>query len=371
VSSIAIESLRKTWPDGHVALEGIELEVADGELVVLVGPSGCGKSTLLRCVAGLEEPSAGRVLLDGEDVTHCSPRERDLAMVFQSYALYPHKSVYENLAFGLRMRRVARAEIELRVREAAETLGLGGLLERRPAQLSGGQRQRVALGRALVREPRAFLLDEPLSNLDARLRVEMRAEIARLHRRTGATMLYVTHDQEEAMTLGDRLAVLRDGRLEQVATPAETWRRPATAFVAGFIGSPPMNLLRGRLAAGDAPGRGRLLAPGVDAEGPVATPDVCDGRGALLGLRPHDLVLAPRDACDAVVRVDAVQMLGSARLLLATLGEGPEAQPLTVALEGEPRTAGEAEVRPGEAVGVRFDPERAHLFDAASGARLD
>ena len=242
MASITLDRVSKIYPNGQVAARDLTLEVADGELVVLVGPSGSGKSTVLRLIAGLETPTAGHIFIDGRDVTDVPPQRRDLAMVFQSYALYPHKSVRENLAFGLRVRRVAAAQIDARVRATAAALGIEALLDRKPAQLSGGQRQRVALGRAIVREPRAFLLDEPLSNLDPILRAGTRAELALLHRRLAATMVYVTHDQEEAMTLGTRVAVMRDGIVEQVAPALEVFRRPANVFVAGFVGSPGMNL---------------------------------------------------------------------------------------------------------------------------------
>ncbi|HEX7122738.1 MAG TPA: ABC transporter ATP-binding protein, partial [Gemmatimonadaceae bacterium] len=244
---IVLDGVSKAY-DGHIAaVKNLSLAIEPGELLVLVGPSGCGKSTVLRLIAGLETPTSGRILFDDTDVTATPPQERNLAMVFQSYALYPHMTVRENMSFGLRVRGRARAEIARRVDEAARVLGLEALLDRRPGQLSGGQRQRVALGRAIVREPRAFLLDEPLSNLDAQLRADTRAELARLHRRLGVTMVYVTHDQTEAMSLGTRVAVLRDGVLQQVAPPLELYRRPANQFVAGFIGTPPMNFVRGRI----------------------------------------------------------------------------------------------------------------------------
>src|ERR671928_1553518 len=243
MASVRLERVQKTYPNGHVAAQGLDLEIADGEFMVLVGPSGCGKSTALRMIAGLETPTGGRIVIGDRDVTSLPPQERDIAMVFQSYALYPHMTVRENLAFGLRMRGASRTVIEQRVADAARALGLDGVLERKPSQLSGGQRQRVALGRAIVREPKVFLFDEPLSNLDAKLRVETRAELARLHRRLRATVVYVTHDQEEAMTLGSRVAVMRDGFLQQVAPPMELYRRPANRFVAGFVGSPAMNFL--------------------------------------------------------------------------------------------------------------------------------
>ena len=258
MASILLDKVWKTYPNGHVAARGVELSMADGEFMVLVGPSGCGKSTALRMIAGLETPTEGRVMIGDRDVTEVPPQERDVAMVFQSYALYPHMTVRDNLAFGLRMRGVAPPMIVQRVDAAAKALGLGQVLERKPGQLSGGQRQRVALGRAIVREPQVFLFDEPLSNLDAKLRLETRAELARLHRRLKATMVYVTHDQEEALTLGSRVAVMSEGRVEQVGPPLEVYRRPASVFVATFVGSPAMNLLVRRAGApgGSAGGYG-------------------------------------------------------------------------------------------------------------------
>src|SRR5437660_7907268 len=245
MASLRLEKIDKVYPNGQEAVRGIDLEVADSELVVLVGPSGCGKTTILRIIAGLETPTRGRVFLDDKDVTDWPPQKRDLAMVFQSYALYPHKTVRDNLGFGLRLRHSPRQLIAERVESVARSLHLEGLLDRRPGELSGGERQRVALGRAIARRPRAFLLDEPLSNLDAQLRLQTRAELAQLHRQLGATMLYVTHDQEEAMALGDRVAVLRQGVIQQVASPLDLERRPANVFVAGFIGSPAMNFFPG------------------------------------------------------------------------------------------------------------------------------
>jgi multiple sugar transport system ATP-binding protein len=240
---IVLDQLSKTYQGGVVAVDNVSLTIADGEFLVLVGPSGCGKSTLLRMVAGLEEVTEGSISIDGRDVTDLPPRERDVAMVFQSYALYPHKTVRDNLGYGLKVRRTPKAEIDRRVSDVAKQLGLEELLGRRPAALSGGQRQRVAMGRAIVREPKAFLMDEPLSNLDAKLRVGMRAQLSALHARLRTTTIYVTHDQIEAMTLGERVAVLRDGRIQQVDTPQELYMRPANVFVAAFIGSPAMNLV--------------------------------------------------------------------------------------------------------------------------------
>ena len=243
MASVLLDKVWKTYPNGHLAARGVELAIEDGEFMVLVGPSGCGKSTALRMMAGLETPTQGRVLIGDRDVTEVPPQERDVAMVFQSYALYPHMTVRDNLGFGLRMRGTPPARIAERVDVAAKVLGLAAVLDRKPGQLSGGQRQRVALGRAIVREPMVFLFDEPLSNLDAKLRLETRAELARLHRRLAATMVYVTHDQEEALTLGTRVAVMNEGRVEQVGPPLEVYRRPETLFVATFVGSPAMNLL--------------------------------------------------------------------------------------------------------------------------------
>jgi ABC-type sugar transport system ATPase subunit len=361
MAGIQLEDLHKTYPGGHVALRGVDLETAEGELLVLVGPSGCGKSSVLRLVAGLEAPSQGRVLVAGRDVTSLSPGERDVAMVFQSYALYPHKTVAENLAFPLRMRSVARAERMRRVREVAELLGLETVLERRPAQLSGGQRQRVALGRALVREPRAFLLDEPLSNLDARLRVEMRAELARLHRRLGATMLYVTHDQEEAMTLGDRVAVMRAGRLEQVAPPLELYRLPASVFVADFVGLPPINWLDAELESEG----GSLRARGAGFAVPVSPLLAGGPRKLRLGVRPQDLepvAPGPDGSPDLVGRVEVVEPLGPSLLVHLRREEGGGSLRLLAPAE--------ARLAVGDRLGARLHPERIHVFDAETGRRI-
>jgi ABC-type sugar transport system ATPase subunit len=323
MASIALHGIRKVFAGGHVAIAGVDLQIADGERLVLVGPSGSGKSSLLRMIAGLEAPTGGRIEIGGRDVTNVPPERRDLAMVFQSYALYPHKTVRENLAFGLRVRRVTADEIDRRVRTTAESLGIEVLLDRMPAQLSGGQRQRVALGRAIVRDPQAFLFDEPLSNLDPRLRVETRGELVRLHDRLRATMVYVTHDQEEAMTLGQRIAVLRDGSIEQVATPEELYRRPATVFVAGFIGSPAMNLFREYAGA------------------PTA------------GIRPHDVEIGAPDGTDLRGQVEIVEPLGHAQIVHLTTPSGR----LIAVL------APERGVRVGETVGVRLRTNRLHFFD--------
>ncbi len=318
------------------ALRGVSLAVQDGELLAIVGPSGCGKSTLLSVVAGLEAPSSGAVRIDGRDVTALTPRERDVAMVFQSYALYPHMSVRRNLAFPLEVAKAGRGEIGERVAEVAALLGVEALLDRRPAELSGGQRQRVALGRALVRRPRLFLLDEPLSNLDAVLRVSVRAELKKLHERLGATFVYVTHDQAEAMTLADRIAVLRDGALEQVGTPREIYGAPATAFVARFVGTPPVNLVVPE-ALGLPKAAGRLVA-----------------------LRPEDLEIAPEAAPGALdARVWLVEPMGSETWVTVERG----------GVHLVARCGAAFETRPGEPVRVSFDPLRLLWFDAATGRR--
>ncbi len=341
-------------------LHGIDLRVAEGEMIVVVGASGCGKSTLLRIVAGLEEPTAGRVRIGGRDVTALEPSDRDVAMVFQNYALYPHMTVERNMAYGLRIRGLPKDEIARRVREAADLLGIGALLDRRPRHLSGGQRQRVAMGRAIVREPALFLFDEPLSNLDARLRVQMRAEIRRLQRRLGVTSLFVTHDQTEAMTLGDRLVVMHAGHAAQVATPMEIWARPADTYVAGFIGSPSMNMLEAALA--EEGGAAKLRAGPVlrFADGKRPGPD---GMRLLIGVRPEHLRPATGagegEALD--VSLELVEPLGSESVLHGRL---PSGEALTA------RVAGTVPAERG-ALRLAAPPAEAHVFDAESGRRLD
>ncbi|MGH8973842.1 MAG: ABC transporter ATP-binding protein, partial [Acidimicrobiia bacterium] len=293
MASIDLEGVTKEFPGGAVAVSAFDLTVADGEFLVLVGPSGSGKTTVLRMVSGLEAASAGVIRIGDRVVNDLAPRDRDIAMVFQNYALYPHMSVYDNMAFGLKLRKVPKPEIRRRVEEAADLLGLSGFLSRRPRQLSGGQRQRVAMGRAIVREPAAFLMDEPLSNLDAKLRVQMRAEISKLHQRLGTTTMYVTHDQTEAITMADRVAVMRDGTLQQLDTPQRLYDDPVNLFVAGFIGSPAMNLVGARLAAdGDHVvatfGPHRLLVPPAVLDRRPGARDLV-GREVILGLRPEDL----------------------------------------------------------------------------------
>jgi multiple sugar transport system ATP-binding protein len=353
MASVRLEGVGKTYPNGHVAARGLDVAIADGEFMVLVGPSGCGKSTALRMIAGLETPTAGRVLIGEQDVTSLPPQDRDIAMVFQSYALYPHMSVRQNLAFGLRMRGAAPGAIADRVAQAAGALGLDAVLDRKPSQLSGGQRQRVALGRAMVRDPKVFLFDEPLSNLDAKLRVETRAELARLHRRLGATIVYVTHDQEEALTLGGRVTVMRDGLVEQVGPPMEVYRRPASAFVAGFVGSPAMNLLAGQAADGRWRGPGGLVL-----EAPSG-----GVRPVTLGVRPHDVALVAPGAGDADARVDVVEPRGSELLVHLRLGADGGGPDVRVVAPPEPLVPVEA------VVGLRAARERLHWFDE-SGRRV-
>jgi multiple sugar transport system ATP-binding protein len=353
MASVRLEGVGKTYPNGHVAARGLDIAIADGEFMVLVGPSGCGKSTALRMIAGLETPTAGRVLIGDQDVTALPPQDRDIAMVFQSYALYPHMSVRQNLAFGLRMRGAVPATIADRVAQAAGALGLDAVLDRKPSQLSGGQRQRVALGRAMVRDPKVFLFDEPLSNLDAKLRVETRAELARLHRRLGATIVYVTHDQEEALTLGGRVTVMRDGLVEQVGPPMEVYRRPASAFVAGFVGSPAMNLLQGEVTDGKWRGPGGLV---LDA--PAA-----GARKVTLGVRPHDVVIVASGAGDAAARVDVVEPRGSELLVHVRLGADGGGAEVRVMAPPEPLIPVES------VVGLRAAREQLHWFDE-TGKRL-
>jgi multiple sugar transport system ATP-binding protein len=362
VASITLKQVSKTYPNGHAAVRDLTLDIADGELLVLLGPSGSGKSTGLRLIAGLETPTAGHIFIDGRDVTHVSPQRRDLAMVFQSYALYPHKSVRENLAFGLRVRHLVAAQIDARVQATAAALGIDALLDRKPAQLSGGQRQRVALGRAIVREPKAFLLDEPLSNLDPLLRVATRAELALLHRRLAATMVYVTHDQEEAMTLGTRVAVMRDGIIEQVAPALDVFRRPANVFVAGFVGSPAMNLWRStcrRLGDGL-----RVVSPAfsIDVEGVDCA--VPDGGDVWVGVRPHDVDMVPTGEGDAVGHADIVEPLGPLTLIHLRV-DGLLNEFVRVIVPADMR------IEVGNQASFRVRRDRLHLFDSTTGGRLE
>jgi len=340
-------------------LRGIDLDLPDGEMLVIVGASGCGKSTLLRMVAGLEQPSAGRVVLDGRDITGLDPSARDIAMVFQNYALYPHMTVFDNMAYGLRIRGLPRADIRRRVEQTAELLGLDALLARKPRMLSGGQRQRVAMGRAIVREPKLFLFDEPLSNLDAKLRVAMRAEIRRLQRRLGVTSLYVTHDQVEAMTLGDRLLVLDQGRAAQLATPMEVFERPADTYVAAFIGSPAMNFLPATLTAD---GAAALLESGALIPFADGRRDGPDGHPLTLGIRPEHLAFAP-DGLEIVVEL--IEPLGSETVVHGRAAQGDKTgdQTLVVKLTGPAPATDRLSVWP--------TPGQLHVFDRATGRRIE
>ncbi len=356
MATLVLEDIRKSFGDVQV-LHGIDLSLNDGEMVVIVGASGCGKSTLLRIVAGLETSTSGVLKIDGQDVTYKDASERDIAMVFQNYALYPHMTVFDNMAYGLKIRGVPKAEIRKRVEETAKMLELGALLDRRPRQLSGGQRQRVAMGRAVVREPKLFLFDEPLSNLDAKLRVQMRAEIRRLQKRLGVTSLFVTHDQVEAMTLGDRLVVMHKGRPAQIATPMEIWSRPADTYVAGFIGAPSMNFLSGKLMGGGS-GVALDVGPKISfADGKRAGDD---GLPLTIGIRPEHLTL-----CNAgeglALMVDLVEPLGSETLVHGKL---PDGETMTVKLQDAAPVA-------GALVHVGISAMHLHVFDAESTKRME
>jgi multiple sugar transport system ATP-binding protein len=380
MASIGFDGVTKAFDDGTVAVRDLDLEIRDGEFMVLVGPSGSGKSTALRMLAGLEVNTAGHIRIGDRVVDALEPKDRDLAMVFQSYALYPHMTVAENMGFALKMQRAGREEIARRVQAAAEKLGIEALLERRPRQLSGGQRQRVALGRAIVRDPAAFLMDEPLSNLDAKLRVEMRAYLAGLHHELGTTTVYVTHDQTEAMTMGDRVAVMRDGRLAQCGAPQALYDEPEDLFVAGFMGSPAMNLLEARLApAGDGAfdvvvGRQRLRVPERVLAARPGLRAYAD-RAVVLGLRPEALALGGTagDGRTLEVTVALVEALGSdvlvhadvdAQMVLTADQEDLAAEvPLSASARMTLRLPPGTRVRPGERLSAAVEAERLHLFD--------
>ncbi len=356
MASISLRSVVKRYGAGPKAVQvihGVDAEIADGEFVVIVGPSGCGKSTLLRMVAGLEEISGGEIAIGERVVNDVEPAERDIAMVFQNYALYPHMSVFDNMAYGLKIARVPAAEIKARVDKAAGILQLANLLHRKPRELSGGQRQRVAMGRAIVRQPQVFLFDEPLSNLDAKLRAQTRLEIQKLHRELGVTSLFVTHDQVEAMTLAQRMIVMNAGHMEQIGTPEAVYERPATTFVAGFIGSPPMNLLAGR-----AEGR-RFTVGGQVLELPGPAPR--DGE-LILGLRPEHADVAGDGAAGWPLKVEMIEMLGAERLVHGQLGDGL----FTLRIDGT-RVPPEA----GHTVHLRMSNDRLHWFDAATHQRVE
>ena len=374
VAGIVLEDVSKVFGGGVVAVDDVSLEIESGEFLVLVGPSGCGKSTLLRMIAGLEDVTGGTITIDGRDVTDLPPRSRDVAMVFQSYALYPHMSVRDNLGYGLRVRKTPKKEAERRVAEVAKLLGLEDMLDRKPAALSGGQRQRVAMGRAIVREPKAFLMDEPLSNLDAKLRVSMRASLASLHSRLKTTTIYVTHDQVEAMTLGQRVAVLRDGKIQQVDTPQKLYAAPNNLFVAAFIGSPAMNLVEAELADG------MLNFAGYHV--PVRGPQ--QGR-VVVGIRPEafeDAAFSDPSLPQIDVTVEVVEELGAETHVIFPIDAAPvdvsgaREQDEEEVMIGEARTHFTARVdpqtsaRPGMPLRLSIDSSRFHYFDPDSGARL-
>jgi len=390
LARIELDSVTKRFSDGTVAVNSLDLTVGDGELLVLVGPSGCGKTTALRMVAGLEEVTSGTISIDGLPVNNVEPRHRDIAMVFQSYALYPHLSVYENMAFSLKYRKIAKSEIKSRVAEAARVLELEPYLERKPRQLSGGQRQRVAMGRAIVRQPRAFLMDEPLSNLDAKLRVQMRAEIGQLQRSLGVTTIYVTHDQTEAMTLGTKVAVISGGVLQQVAAPQDLYRRPANLFVAGFIGSPPMNLIDARLERADA-GPGGTLGPevvfgphrlripaSVLAEHPGL--DRYLGKEIVLGIRPEHLtdasLVGTSDGGSVIdLPIKLREELGSEVHVHGAIGEAAHVGAdgsddvhslASLVARMDPRT----KIAVGDTAPVAVDADHLHFFDRDTGASI-
>jgi multiple sugar transport system ATP-binding protein len=360
MAGVVLKHLDKKYPNGFHAVRDVNLDIADGEFVVLVGPSGCGKSTTLRMVAGLEEATGGEIYIGDRLVNEVAPGNRDIAMVFQNYALYPHMSVYQNMAFGLKMRRTPRAEIEKRVREAAEILSIESMLDRRPRELSGGQRQRVALGRAIVREPKVFLFDEPLSNLDAKLRVQMRAEIARLHSRLKTTIIYVTHDQVEAMTLGMRIVLLNHGVIQQVDAPMQIYRRPVNRFVASFIGSPAMNFIPGEVRHGkfrfQADDNGSTAHHVLNLEN-----DAPDGP-ALLGVRPEDLLPRDEGTLLGTVTLDVVEHMGHETIVHFALAGGAHVA----------RLAPNANVRTGDRLPFSIRPSAYHLFSADdAGQRLN
>lgn len=350
MAEVRLEKVRKAYGN-VVAVHGVDLTIRDGEFIVFLGPSGCGKSTTLRMIAGLEETTSGMISIGSREVTNLEPKDRNIAMVFQNYALYPHKTIYDNLAFGLRMRKMTRSEIDVRVQRAAKMLGLEDFLARKPKQLSGGQMQRVALGRALVREPDVFLLDEPLSNLDAKLRVRMREEIARLHQEVGTSMVYVTHDQVEAMTLANRIVIMRDGHVQQIGAPLEVYDRPANLFVAGFIGSPEMNLIEGRAE------NGRFVS-GAFAM-PLPQPLAASQGDVVLGIRPEHIALAEGDGVMQFT-VRMVEQLGAQTLCVGEIA-GQRLRVLTERFD---------DWAPGRALNVRLQPHRLHVFEKSTGRRL-
>jgi multiple sugar transport system ATP-binding protein len=385
MAKIVLDGVTKLFANEVIAVNNVTLEIGDGEFMVLVGPSGCGKSTILRLLAGLEDVTAGEIEIGDNQVTDLEPKERDIAMVFQNYALYPHMDVEKNLGFGLKIRKMPKEERNQRVKDAAQILGLEPLMHRKPAELSGGQRQRVAIGRAMVREPLALLMDEPLSNLDAKLRVQMRAELQRLHDRLGTTTVFVTHDQVEAMTLGDRVAVLRDGILQQVDTPNELYNHPANLFVAAFIGSPPMNLVEAVVEGNTLRFAGFELPAGADLS-------TFEGRTVILGIRPSDLEdceVWRNDSLPTIeVTTEVTEELGSELNVLFPIGAPPVATEETLAavdeageelllMVDEPRNVfcarvdARSKAAPGRTVRLSVDPGRFHYFDPATGRAIE
>jgi multiple sugar transport system ATP-binding protein len=353
MAPVEIRQVRKSFGTTSV-LHGVDISIRDGEFVVLVGPSGCGKTTLLRMLAGLENISGGEILIGDRVVNHVPPKERDVAMVFQNYALYPHMTVADNMAFSMKLRGAPRSEIDARVNRAADILGLSHLLARYPRQLSGGQRQRVAMGRAIVRDPQVFLFDEPLSNLDAKLRVQMRTEIKELHQNLKTTTVYVTHDQIEAMTMADKIVVMHDGRVEQIGAPLDLYDRPDNLFVAEFIGSPAMNMIKGRIRANGTAAFESLAGANFDLSD---APKGSDGRGAICGVRPEHFALAD-DGAEAVVQV--VEPTGSEVQVVAKIGD----QELIAVFRER------HQFKPGDKIRLKPDPRLVHLFDEATGRRL-
>src|SRR5262245_16476689 len=367
MAMIEFDHVSKRFGDGFVAVDDLCLKIEDGEFMIFVGPSGCGKTTALRMIAGLEEVSSGEIRIGGRSVGGLDPQDRDVAMVFQNYALYPHKSVRENVGFPLRMRSMSKADIDARVREVAKMLGIEALLDRKPRDLSGGQRQRVAMGRAIIRHPRAFLMDEPLSNLDAKLRIQMRVELIRLHRRLGVTTIYVTHDQTEAMTLGQRVMVLNHGKIQQVAPPRELYAHPINAFVAGFIGSPPMNFLRGR-----------LTDDGIDLGGiRLALPKsmlarVVPGEAEIvIGLRPECFVLSAGDRSLLHGEIEVVEQLGTETYVYLWIPDleviDQSDRPIELAGSICARLNEPADLKDGDQIAFNIRPELVRLFDKETG----
>lgn len=360
MARVTIEHLTKAFKEVK-AVDDLNLEIQDGSFVTLLGPSGCGKSTTLYCLAGLEDATSGDIFFDGTRVTDLTPKERNAALVFQDYALYPHMSVYDNLAFALKMRKTGKDETKTRVQQVAEVLGLERLLQRRPNQLSGGQRQRVALGRALIRDASVFLMDEPLSNLDALLRFNTRTEIKRLQRELGTTTIFVTHDQEEAMVLSDKIAVMRDGVLQQFSTPEETYSRPANRFVAGFIGSPRMNFLKGRIAAENGVAALQTKGFSIGVAGVHALTVASMGLDeVIVGIRPESLRLATDAEAGAPGEVELLEPVGPVTYVDVRLGE----ESVRASLPADHKLSA------GQPVGVYFEPDQAHFFDSGTGARI-